>query len=415
MPQQNPGRRGLRRAALLLATTLLALGLSASRASADIPTPISNDADWLTTVNFYRSMAGVPAVVNEPLWTQGELNHSKYIAENPPNAVHEEDPNNPWYTASGDEAGRNGNVANWFQTPPPVSCKDRRMVELWMAAPFHAVAIVDPRLQKSAFGVAFSGDTAWCGATLDVFRGRTGTGPTSPVFFPRNGTTTPLLQFGGNEFPDPFASCPGFSAPTGPVVLLQLTANPGTTSASLLDNGSPVTSCSFDENTYATQLGRDILAARHAIVVLPRSPLMSGHTYTVQISTTSASPADAPSAVYTWSYKACAAGQTGGACEGATAVALQRASATRTRAGVLVRWRTASEGQTLGFNVYRVRQGKLVKLNRALIASVFGGTATGHAYSWLDRGAPRGSTTLAYRLQAVGLDGTRRWVGRAST
>jgi hypothetical protein len=82
---------------------------------------------------------------------------------------------------------------------------------------------------------------------------------------------------------------------------------------------------------------------------------------------------------------------------------------------VLVRWRTASEAQTLGFNVYRVRQGKLVKLNRALIPSVFGGTVTGHPYSWLDRRAPRGSTMLAYRLQAVGLDGTRRWVARAST
>jgi hypothetical protein len=53
-----------------------------------------------------------------------------------------------------------------------------------------------------------------------------------------------------------------------------------------------------------------------------------------------------------------------------------------------------------------------VKLNPTLISSVFGGTATGHAYSWLDRSAPRGATR--YRLQAVNLDGSRRWIGVTS-
>lgn len=79
------------------------------------------------------------------------------------------------------------------------------------------------------------------------------------------------------------------------------------------------------------------------------------------------------------------------------------------RSGVLLRWRTASESQTLGFNVYRQRNGKLLKLNRTLIPSVFGGTTTGHAYSWLDR-HPSGAGTR-YRVQAVGLDGNRMWVG----
>jgi hypothetical protein len=53
-----------------------------------------------------------------------------------------------------------------------------------------------------------------------------------------------------------------------------------------------------------------------------------------------------------------------------------------------------------------------VKLNGALIPSVFGGTTRGHAYSFLDRSARRG-VKYAYRLQAVSLDGTRSWLGTA--
>jgi hypothetical protein len=45
------------------------------------------------------------------------------------------------------------------------------------------------------------------------------------------------------------------------------------------------------------------------------------------------------------------------------------------------------ECDLLGFNLYRQQHRKLVKLNRALISSVFSGTPTGHAYSWLDRSA----------------------------
>ena len=227
------------------------------------------------------------------------------------------------------------------------------------------------------------------------------------MFFPGNGTTTPLLAYTGNEQPDPLASCPGYAPPTGPAILLQLPATPGASTVTLRDNNVVVPNCSFDENTYAGgATGQAVLAQRHAIAIMPRNPLTSGHLYSVDvlIGTTH----------YAWSFAACAAGASGGSCNVATAVSLRTASATRTRAGVLVHWRTASEMQTLGFNVYRQHHGALLKLNRALIPSVFGGTVAGHAYSWLDRRAPRGSMTLRYRLQAVGLDGTRRWVGGAS-
>ena len=95
-----------------------------------------------------------------------------------------------------------------------------------------------------------------------------------------------------------------------------------------------------------------------------------------------------------------------------TAVRVASLSASRSRKGVILRWRTGSEVDTLGFNLYRQRNGILLKLNETLISGVFGGSTGGHAYSWLDRRAPRAGA-LRYRLQAVSLDGKRNWVGSA--
>lgn len=88
-----------------------------------------------------------------------------------------------------------------------------------------------------------------------------------------------------------------------------------------------------------------------------------------------------------------------------TAVALRGFAARRTGQGVELRWRTAQETDLLGFDVYRSG----VKVNRTLIAAR-GSGAAGAVYRLLDRNA---RAAYAYRLQAVKLDGTRAWIGRA--
>ena len=75
--------------------------------------------------------------------------------------------------------------------------------------------------------------------------------------------------------------------------------------------------------------------------------------------------------------------------------------------GVTVRWRTASEVDLLGFNVYRQVDGRRLRVNARLIAAHGAG-----AYAFLDRRAPR-ARPLRYWLQAVNLDGSRRWYGPA--
>ncbi len=89
-----------------------------------------------------------------------------------------------------------------------------------------------------------------------------------------------------------------------------------------------------------------------------------------------------------------------------TAVQLRSFTAAPAARGILLRWRTGSEAGLLGFDVYRGTGVHKRKLNHSLIRAK--GSPAGASYSWLHRGAKRGTR---YRLQAVNADGSRRWCG----
>jgi hypothetical protein len=89
-----------------------------------------------------------------------------------------------------------------------------------------------------------------------------------------------------------------------------------------------------------------------------------------------------------------------------TAVKVSGLRAVRTNRAVRVTWRTGSEVGTLGFNVYRLRDGRLAKVNRTLVRAQ--NRPGGATYTVVDRTPGRAS---AYRLQVVGLDGSRTWRG----
>jgi hypothetical protein len=93
-----------------------------------------------------------------------------------------------------------------------------------------------------------------------------------------------------------------------------------------------------------------------------------------------------------------------------TAVTFSSMSAKRTARGVVVRWQTASEVETLGFLVYRQVEGKRIRVTHTLIPAK--NAASGSAYSYLDRRAPKGKA-LRYWIQEVAVDGSRSWYGPA--
>ncbi len=265
------------------------------------PAPPAETAppEWLAYLNYYRSTAGLPPLAENPTWSQGCLNHARYIVLNR-FATHAEDPANPWYTPDGDECGRNGNVVLGGTTAPA----DRFAIDSWMQAPFHALGIIDPLLTQVGYGSYRDGTLT--GATLDIIRGRNyrlaGSAP-YPVKWPGDGAVVALNHYRGDELPDPLTACPGYSAPTGLPVILQLGAGnivPQVTGTYFAANGVPLEHCVFDQTNYVNpnpafqSLARAVLAARSAVILIPRAPLQAGVTYTAAIT--------ANGQTHTWSF-----------------------------------------------------------------------------------------------------------------
>jgi hypothetical protein len=91
---------------LLLSLTMAIPGVASAEAT---PPFIPKDASWLTTVNYYRQMAGLGSVVEDTTLSDGAYKHSCYMLQN--DITHYEDASKPGYTVEGERAGRSGNVA----------------------------------------------------------------------------------------------------------------------------------------------------------------------------------------------------------------------------------------------------------------------------------------------------------------
>lgn len=260
---------------------VLALASATVPASAADPVPpfIQPTAPWLTVVNYYRAMAKLPAVTENPTLSAGAYNHSCYMLFN--GISHDETPGLPGYTVSGDNAGNRGNVAvsSVFNTSA------RSHVELWMTGPFHAIGVLRHNLRTVGFGKCDRTDTSpWkSGATLNIIDGLDYAmpEPTAPVLFPANGVTTSLSKF-VTESPNPLDYC-GWTGTAGLPVIALMPEPVTSATASITGPAGPLQSCRiFGGNT--SGVARDILNSENAVSVIPRNELLPG-TYTVTITT----------------------------------------------------------------------------------------------------------------------------------
>ena len=80
----------------------------------------------------------------------------------------------------------------------------------------------------------------------------------------------------------------------------------------------------------------------------------------------------------------------------------------QTQRGVVLRWRTAQEVGSIGYNVYRGPAGHRVRVNRAIVRAH--GSVAGSRYVFRDTRAPRHSR-LRYWLEEVGTNGAHQWRG----
>ena len=235
---------------------------------------------WLDRLNSWRGSTAVPALSENPSWSQGDYDHALYMVKTG-DVAHQENPASPYYTTAGDTAARNGNI----QVSSTTGTSDQQAIDWWMAAPFHAMGMMDPRLGQTGFGSYRDGTTSpWQeGATLDTLRGNSFTGGQYPVYFPGSGTTEPLTAYSGGEFPDPLQACPGYSAPSGLPVFVEVGGNVATTAGpvhSFTGNGVALEHCVIDSTN--PSVGSN-LVGRGGVIVIPRLPLQSGVRYTVAL------------------------------------------------------------------------------------------------------------------------------------
>jgi hypothetical protein len=253
-------------------------------------TPVAN-APWLDHLNLWRAISGQPALTENTTWSAGDYNHAIYMVKNGL-ITHYETPGVPYYTASGDTEAKASNI----QVSSTTNTGDTQAIDWWMAAPFHAIGMMDPRLTATGFGsYRDSTSSPWQeAAALDVQSGNPFSGGKYPVYFPGNGTAEPLTTYNGGEFPDPLQACSGYSAPTGLPVFVQVGGNVSTSAGSVhsfTGNGVPLEHCVIDSTNPAVGGG---LYYRGGVIVMPRQPLQAGVNYVVSL-TVNGNP-------YTWAF-----------------------------------------------------------------------------------------------------------------
>lgn len=245
---------------------------------------------WLDRVNFYRATAALPPVVEDPSLSDAVRQHARYMVLHD-EVNHAENMRAAGATPRGAAAAALSNLAGSTSLGEP----DAWAVDVWMQAPFHALGILDPALSAVGFGIYHAQNQGiQTAAALDVISGRRAApmpvidSPGYPILWPASGASVPLTTHVA-EFPSPLTTCPGYAAPAGLPLIVQL--GPGWTAASvtyswLADGGVRLLDhCVFDARTYRNReadqqrLGRAILASRGAIVLIPRTPLRPGASY----------------------------------------------------------------------------------------------------------------------------------------
>jgi hypothetical protein len=235
-------------------------------------------------------MANLPPVLDYEPYNLGSELHSRYMVANDEAIAHSEDPANPFYDPAGDLAAKNGNLFATSQTEANYIWS----INFWASAPFHLIDMLKPNLNNVGYGdyIEAGGDVAMA-SVLDIGSDPGGQkGLTYPILFPGPGSRTWIVRHSLYEWPDPLASCPGYSRPAGsPIVLLLGNGNrvPHVENFRLAMGDTPLKACIFDQTTYsnpdswAEKTGRQILSHNNAVVIMPRHPLAAEETYTVQV------------------------------------------------------------------------------------------------------------------------------------
>ena len=266
----------------------LGLPLAPSFASENLSpgTLPDSDANWVTTLNYYRSSSSLAPLSESPELSSFVKKHVIYLAMSDPKyftgqyfSAHSENPASPFYSAQG---AASGNVLTSIE-----SGNQSESIDSWMAAPFHAVGLMRENLKQAGWASAFNQKTGVYEIGMNIFGGLT-PGRSKIVLFPGDGSSTRMDSFAG-ENPDPRESCgSSWQSYTGlPIWVSLLEAPAADMSAQLTTpNGESLKSgsqlCLINEFTMKSSdsvygpAGKAIMKAEHMVIIIPKAPLRAG-------------------------------------------------------------------------------------------------------------------------------------------
>jgi uncharacterized protein YkwD len=254
------------------------VGMSPSQA------PAQAEPEWLTTVNAYRAASGVGPIVNDPVQQSAVDKHVQYLAATA-SLVHNEDPAHPLYSPEGALAAQQSLLGGW----QGADRSDRQIVEDWMAAPFHAVHILEPRWQRGAYTSTHRpGGELTVAGVLNVTGGiGKKVAVKEPILFPGRGSTVPMTSF-NSEVPNPLTACPGYVSPAGLPILAMFPNAPSAAGVTLSQGGNPLEICIIDRNYAnpdgaAQATGRQLINQKNLVMIIPRAELAAGSSYDVTV------------------------------------------------------------------------------------------------------------------------------------
>lgn len=302
-------------AATALAAAVLGATLAVPAAPGGAEGTGPDDEDLLGWVDLARAQSGLAGVAESPAATSGAAAHVAWLLANDtashPECVEPEPdlvctplPGTSGGTVEGHSAGVSSLVM--------VSQADRTRLDAvrsWLTGPFHAQLLLSPRVGTVGFADAAEdappGQLRYA-AALDLLTGFDRSPVVDapyPLRYPDHGAVTAFTTYDGTELPDPLAPCPGYAAPTGAPIFVQLgdfladrSAAPALEAFTFAEvdpsdpfDATPLPACAYDgtdapsgyvnADPDAQAAGRRSLAGGGTVVIFPRDPLAVGGHY----------------------------------------------------------------------------------------------------------------------------------------
>lgn len=246
----------------------------------------SSDASLMDTVNFYRTASGLSRVTEDKQLSAAVKKHITYLTMSDPKyftgkyvSRHLENPASPYYTLEGSRSGQ--------EMTSTLTNEQSHAVDLWMAAPFHAMGFMREGLRKVGWASAYNPQSGFYDTGADVLAGLR-LRRTKIITFPGNASYSRIDEFQG-ESPDPREACgSGYRTFTGLPIWVSLTSRPphqmsaqiATPSGAVLSSGREI--CIVNEFNMKSSdpiygpAGKAIVRNDHMVLMIPKDPLTPG-------------------------------------------------------------------------------------------------------------------------------------------